>query len=126
MPAYPASNQAKLLYENQQAILWANELVPVGALSVAVQLRRERGQFYPNGCSIEVYFSASPGVFAVDVLVADTDIASHYTLAGTINTVNAGFVARLELPNLFAKYILLRNTTAPNAATVAVTGQITR
>lgn len=129
MPPMPGNELAKLLYENEQGYAWQNEIVAEGAISQAFQLRRERGASYPNGISVQVAFDADPGVFEVDVLTSDTDNAAFYVMATTtakISAVNAGFVGRLELPLVYAKYVALQMKTSPNAATVHVSGLITR
>lgn len=126
MTAYGGSDLASLLYENRQALVWNNEIVAAGSTSIAVQLRRERGAYYPNGISVEITFSASPGVFEVDVMTSDTDKLANFVQLAAISTVNAAFVGRVELPNIYAKYVALFMKTSPNAATVSVTGQITR
>jgi hypothetical protein len=126
MPPYAGSNQATLLYEGETKQLWIAEKVPVGTTSEAVQLRRERGSAYPPGFSVEVAFSATPGVFEVDVMGADNDVPANYVQVGSITTVNAGFVGRADIINTFARYIALYMKTSPNAATITVTGQVTR
>lgn len=126
MPAYPGNDLATLMYENEQKFFWFAEIVPVGTMSVAYQLRRERGAFYPNGFSVQVSFSATPGVFEVDVMGSDVDQADQYVLLGTINAVTGTFVARAEFPTAWVKYVALLNKTAPNAATVSMTAMVTR
>lgn len=124
MPPYPGNNLAALMYENDQNFFWQNELVTAGTTSRAYQLRRERGASYPNGFSVELAFSATPGVFEFDVMGADTDQLSHYVSLATITTVNATFVGRADLVSFWPKYVALYAKTLPNA--VSVTAQITR
>jgi hypothetical protein len=126
MPPYPGNSLATLLYENKQGFAWNNELVAQGATSIAFQLRRERGAYYPNGISVQVQFSANPGTFEVDVMTSDTDEAGFYVQVASITATNATFVGRVELPNIWAKYVALNMKTSPNAATVTVTALITR
>jgi desulfoferrodoxin (superoxide reductase-like protein) len=128
MPGYEGVGQAKLLRENSQVFLWQNDTVAasavVGSLSLAVQLERVRSVHYPWGFSVEVAFSGDPGVFEVDVMVADTDTPNHYIQWTNITQVNATNVGRVDVLNSWAKYVALYMKTLPNAVTV--TGQITR
>jgi hypothetical protein len=125
MPPYPGNNQAPLLYENNQAFFFLNEAVAAGQLSQAFQIRRERGNFYPNGFSLEVAFSADPGTFEIDLVSADTDNANYYVPIAIINSVNTSFVGRVELNDpLWAKYVACYVRTLTNA--VSLTAQGTR
>jgi hypothetical protein len=125
MPGYAGTGQAKLLYENHQAFLFQNETVANGTSSIAYQLRRERGAFYPWGMSLELSFSGNPGTFEVDVETSDTDIDTHYV---TINTLtgglNSSYVGRLELPSFWAKFVRVQVITLTNS--VAITVLLTR
>jgi hypothetical protein len=125
MPGYPGTGQAQLLYENRQAFLFQNETVTNGTASVAYQLRRERGAFYPWGISLEVSFSGNPGTFEVDIETSDVDADAHFV---TINTITGGlntsYVGRLELPSFWAKYVRAQVVSITN--TVAVTILLTR
>jgi hypothetical protein len=125
MPAYTGPAQAQLLYENRQAFLFQNETVAAGTASIAYQLRRERGAFYPWGISLELSFSGDPGTFEVDIQTADVDTDSHFV---TINTITGGlntsYVGRLELPSFWAKYVRAQVVALTN--TVAVTILLTR
>lgn len=128
MPGYVGINQAKLMRENTQVLLWQNDTVPAsaiaGSLSMAVQLERVRSAAYPWGFSVEVAFSGAPGAFEVDVMVADTDNPNYYITWRTIAAVNSGNVGRVDILDSWAKYVALYMKTLPNAVTV--TGQITR
>jgi hypothetical protein len=121
MPAYTGPAQAKLLYENRQEYLFQNENVTNGTASIAYQLHRERGAFYPWGISLELSFSGNPGVFEVDIETADFDADSHFV---TINTLTGGlntsYVGRLELPSFWAKYVRAHVVTVTNPVTVTI------
>jgi len=125
MPGYSGTAQAQLLYENRQVFLFQNETVTTGTASIAYQLRRERGAYYPWGISLEISFSADPGTFEVDIQTADVDKDSHFV---TINTMTGGlntsYVGRLELPSFYAKYVRAQLVSITN--TVAVTILLTR
>jgi len=122
MPPYPGNSLAELQYENTQFFFYQNETAPTGTLSAAFELRRERGNFYPNGLSVQVAFAADPGVFEVDVMTSDTDVAAYFVQTAQITTVNAGFVGRVELPNIYAKYVAVAVKTLTNAVAVTVMG----
>jgi len=128
MPGYAGVNQATLLRENRQVFAWQNDTVPAsaanGSLSLAFQLERVRSVSYPWGFSVEVQFSGNPGVFEVDVMVADTDNPNNYIQWTNITVVNATNVGRVDILNSWAKYVALYMKTLGNAVTV--TGQITR
>jgi hypothetical protein len=125
MPGYAGTGQAKLLYENRQAYLFQNETVANGTASIAYQLRRERGAYYPWGMSLEFTFGAAPGTFEVDVQTADTDDNTHYvTLATLTNGLNSSNVGRIELPSFWAKFVRVQVVTLTNA--VAITVLLTR
>jgi len=124
MPGYPGAGKAYLLNENQQYLCWIKEAVAVGESSFAVQLRRNRGNFYPWGVSVELSFSANPGAFQCDVQIADTDADANYITIGSITNVNAGFVGRLDLTTLWPKFLRLNMVSLANA--VNVTAQVTR
>lgn len=124
MPAYPGNDLAKLLYENQQAFLWNNEVAVVGSASIAFQLRRERGASYPFGASFELFFSGAPGVFEMDIQVADTDQDLRYITVATIAAVNANNVTRYDMTNLYPKYV--RGKLVALANVVNTTLQVTR
>ena len=121
MPNYAGPAQAQLLYENRQAFLFQNESVAAGTASIAYQLHRERGAFYPFGMSIEISFSNAPGIFQIDVQTSDTDQNANYV---TINTMNSGLnsynVGRLELPSFWAKYTRVKVITLTNAVNTTV------
>jgi hypothetical protein len=125
MPGYAGTARAQLLYENRQAFLFQNETVANGTASIAYQLRRERGAFYPWGMSLEFAFGANPGAFEVDVQTSDTDDNAHYvTLATLTSGLNASYVGRIELPSFWAKFVRVQVVTLTNA--VAITVLLTR
>ena len=123
MPAYPGNNLAQLLYENRQAVVFDNAIVAAGVASVAYELRRERGAYYPWGFSVQATFSADPGVFEIDVEVSDIDVDSAYVLADKIDAVGTGFSGRYDTTAVWAKFVRVRMVALANAvnATVVVT-----
>lgn len=125
MPGYPGSSQAQLLYENRQAFLFQNEIVAAGTASVAYQLHRERGNFYPWGISLELSFGSDPGTFEVDIETADVDTDAHYVTLNTMTSgLNSFYVGRLELPSFWARYVRAQVVTLTNS--VAITVLLTR
>ena len=121
MPCYAGTSSAQLLYENRQAYLFQNETVAAGVASIAYQLRRERGAFYPWGISLEIFFSGDPGSFEVDLQDADIDEDSHYVTVDTITAgLNASYVTRIELPSFYTKYVRVKLVTLTNSVTTSV------
>ena len=111
---------AKLLYENQQAWLFggpgAYEALDAGISSVAFQLRRERGAFYPFGASFELAFNGAPGAFEIDLQTADIDEDSHYvTLTNFSTGLNSSNVGRIELPSFWARFVRAKIVTLTNS-----------
>lgn len=125
MPVYPGSGQATLLNANSQKLVFNAERVFAGSASIGVQLERQKSASYPFGASVELTFSAAPGVFQMDVQTADTDDDAHYVTIQSIAVVNASNVARVELWNMYAKYIRTLLVTLTNSA-VLTTVQVSR
>jgi hypothetical protein len=125
MPAYPGSSQATLIRTNQQQYFWNQESVASGTLSHAFQLERITGTYYKWGLSVAVVFSGAPGIFEVDIMGANNDLAANFVQLGTITAVDAGFAGRWDMPsNLWPKYVAAFLKTLTNAVTV--TAQVTR
>jgi hypothetical protein len=124
MPAYPGNNLATLLYENRQGIFWNDEAVVSGTMSVAFELRRERGAYYPWGFAVQVSFDGAPGTIAIDVMGAETDDAANYVKLGTISAVNSSNVGRFDTVTFWPKFVALVATTVTNA--VNMTALVTR
>ena len=121
MPVYPGGGQATLLYENRKAFLFNKEPIVAGQASVAVQLRRTRGDSYPFGASFEISFDGAPGAFQVDIQTSDTDTPNTWV---TINSVagglNASNVGRVELPNFWATFTRVKVISLANAVNTTV------
>jgi hypothetical protein len=125
MPNYTNNSQATLLYENRQQFMWNNESVPAGTLSIAFQIRRTTGTFYPWGTSFELTFSGNPGAFEIDIMGANTDNKGNYIQLGNITSVNGSYVGRWDMPsNVWPKYVAAYVNTLTNA--VNITLQVTR
>lgn len=129
MPFYPGAGQAKVIDPNAPLkYFWSNERVSAGQASVAFQLARVKGAYYPWGAAIEITFSATPGTFQVDIQGAEKDQDANYNkLSATsiINAVNGSFVGRYDLGSpLYPKFIRLYTTTFPND--VLITATLTR
>ncbi len=125
MPNYTSNAQATMLYENKQQFLWDNEYVPAGLLSIAFQIHRTTGTFYPWGMSFEVMFSGDPGVFEIDIMGANNDNYGNYIQLGTITSVNSYYVGRWDMPsNIWPKYVAGFVKTLTNS--INTTLQVTR
>jgi hypothetical protein len=126
MPGFKGTGQATLLRENQQVYLWQAETVVAGSLSIAFELARITGAFYPWGMSFELVFSAAPGTFEIDIMGANNDLAANYVSLGTISTVNANDVGRWDMSsNLWPKYVAAFMKTLTNIGALT-TLQVTR
>ena len=121
---YPGSGQAKLLNTNHQYYLWFNQPCVDDMASVAVQLSRVRGGYYPPGAAFQVEFSADPGVFEVDIQAAEDDRPGSYVSVGTITSVNGSFVGRLDLMEKYVKFCRAQLTSVTNP--VNITLRVTR
>jgi hypothetical protein len=129
MPGFGGTGQAILLRENQQRYLFQQEQVTVGRASIAVQLERVRGSYYPWGISFQFYFTdvngnpADPGAFGIDIQTSDVDQDALYSTAlpypGTA-TLNASFSGHAELVNFYAKYVRVSVKSLTNAVYVNV------
>jgi hypothetical protein len=128
MPNYGANGTAQLLRRNSQVFLWQNEAVAATQLSVAYQMERVDGAFYPWGFAVEVQFAAAPGAFELDIMGAETDAGfpspGNYVKIGSITAVNASNVGRFESTLLYPKFIAGLMLTLTNA--VNVTAKVTR
>ena len=134
MPAYPGNGLATPLSYNKQLYMWMNDSVPVntspGSLSVAYQVQRIDGAYYPWGLSFEVWFSGNPGTFEVDIMGANTDngypTPGNYVQLGSITSVNGSYVGRWYMPsNIWPKYVAAYMKSLTNTA-VTVSLQVTR
>ena len=129
MPGYPGNSLAQYLRNNTQAFLWNNEAPVVGNLSVSFLLERINRTYYPWGLSFEVTFSANPGMFEIDLMGANADIATNYIALGGITSTNngygaifTGYVGRWDMPtNMWPKYVAGYIKTLTNAVNVTLT-----
>jgi hypothetical protein len=124
MPGYAGTGKAALLRENEQRYLWQNELIAAGSLSIAFTLARVNRSYYPWGLSFEATFSAAPGIFEIDSMAANNDVAANYISLSTISTVNSANVGRWDMtPGLWPRYVAayLKSLTNPVNVTVQVT-----
>jgi len=125
MPGFAGTGQAALLRGNQQVFLWQNESGITGRLSLAFELARVNRSFYPWGLSFEVVFSGAPGVFEIDIMGANNDIARNYISLGTITAVNTANVGRWDMDSHFwPKYVA--GFVKSLGSAVNITLQITR
>jgi hypothetical protein len=119
--AYVATGNAALLRANEQQYLFQQQLIAAGTASIAVQLERLRDRAgYPNGVSLQVWFTnasgvaADPGAFEVDTQTSDNDV--QYADGIGITAVNAtNFSGRIELPWIYALFLRVNVKTLTNA-----------
>lgn len=115
MPGYPGGGQATLLRSNRHKFLFNNETVAAGRASVAVQLERISHSSYPFAASFQIKFSATPGVFEVDIQVADTDADGDYVTVAQLSSVTTGLTARYDMTTLWPKFVRVFVTTLTNS-----------
>ena len=122
---YAGSGLAVFLRTNEQQVVWQSQVLVAGTTtSIAVQLERTKGSFYPWGAAVQVQFSGAPGSFEIDVQFAETDTDASYVNVGSITAVT-GVTGRYDMPNtVFPKFIRLICKTLTNAVTC--TAVITR
>lgn len=128
MPNYGAAGTVvNGIYPGDQVTVWSAEAPVTGAASVAVNVAGVYENVVPS-ISVEIFFSATPGAFEVDVQDADTDTAVAYQSItnAALTTVNAvGFYARYELAPFKGRFVRLLMKTQP-ANAVNITARITR
>lgn len=123
MSAYAGAGQAQFLKENSQAYAWGepgtSESVAALSASLAFMLdRKPQPRYYPWGMAVEVQFSGAPGAFEVDVEAAEIDDPAHYVKVGSITTVNASNVGRLDITSstpFFGRFVRLYMASLTNA-----------
>ena len=123
MPAYGAAGSVvTALYSGDSALAFNAEQPATGVASIPFALYRSRNDVPPS-LSVEVFFAAAPGAFEFDVQEADTETANAYVTnaSATLTAVNAGFYGRIELPQVFAKFVrILCKTQNANAVNATV------
>jgi hypothetical protein len=124
MPGYGGAGQAQVINDNQQVFLFRQETNVTGSASIALQPKRTGGYYYPLGMSLQLYFTnasgspSDPGAFEVDIQTSDVDQDAQYCTAASWTgdtNLNSSFVGRIELPNLYAKYVRAYVKTLTNA-----------
>lgn len=124
MPVYGSDSPYETpptLNAGRPVAVWDDEGVetspPETASSQSVGLHR-----YPNlptVLSVEVRFAEDPGVFALDLQIADTDEDEFYVTKATLDGgLNDAFVGRIEAINVVGKFARLRMSTLTNAVNV--------
>jgi hypothetical protein len=128
MPNYNtlASIPINAIYPGDQIFLFNAEQPAAPQASVQVALANVYDNTNAEGASVEIFFSAAPGAFELDIQVADTDTdAAYITVPGGIfTTVNANNFARIELVPVKAKLLRVRLVSRTN--NVNLTVKVTR
>ncbi len=130
MPAYGSQNWVEHIQPGSLPYaFWSAENPLTGTASVPVALTG-RHMVNPGAIKIELFFSATPGAFTIDVEEADTETANAYQKIGgaTLTLIGAsgsGFYARIDIATVAyaGKYIRLLSTLQ-NANSVNVTAKI--
>jgi hypothetical protein len=123
MPAYDTLVPPTALYPGDSYKCINNETPASGTLSQQVALGRKDAD-NAGRLSVEITFSANPGVFEVDLMVSDTDNPNDYVMNNGIDAVDATFTARVEV-NVNALFAALYTKTA-NANAALCTAKITQ
>lgn len=125
MPNYNtlASIPIPAIYPGDQVLLFNAEQPAAPQASQQVCLANAYDNTNSQAAAIELFFSAAPGVFEVDIQVADTDQDTAYITVpgqGVITTVNPNNFARVELVPLKAKFLRVKLVTRTNAVNLTV------
>jgi len=139
---YLGGGQATMLNPNEQQYLLQAQSLPAGgsvaanggnpSASIAVQLYRIKGQYYPFGMSLQVWFQnaagvfVTPGNFEIDLQTADIDADQYYvTTSSLVNaaSLNSSFSGRIELPTFWALFtrVYIKTLTNPVFVSALVT-----
>jgi hypothetical protein len=120
---YPGGGQASLLRANEQQYLFRQQLVTAGQSSIAIQLERIRGEYYPFAVSFQVWFTdvnqnpITPGAFEIDAQTSDVDADVQYATVNGLSgiaSLNSNFAGRIELVSSWAKFTRVNVKTWPN------------
>lgn len=111
---YEGSGRAKLLNANQQCYLFQNMRVFADQRSIAIQLERQKSNFYPYGAAVQVQFSGDPGAFELDVQAAEDDTDAQYVTVQTITQVNGSFVGRVSIMSDYVKFVSVKFSSIQN------------
>jgi hypothetical protein len=123
MPNYITSGNITAIYPGDQFLLFNAEQPAPGQASQQVCLANAPNATSLPGAAVEIFFSAAPGAFNVQVQEADTDTdAAYITIptTGTITTVSGTNFARVEFPTLKAKFLRVLLSTRTNAVNLTV------
>lgn len=117
------------IYPGDSFLAFNAETPAAGQASQAVALAPKDAD-QPGSISVELTFSAAPGVFEFDIQVSDTDADDDYIVVpavGQITTAQAGkvkSVARVELSPLVARFMRILCVTPITNGGVTVTAKI--
>lgn len=132
MPAYPQPGGPYAVRPGDYAYFWGTapqfanqtvvaETIAAGGKSQAFNLPEGTNVGAQRNISVEIQFSGAPGVFEIDIQVADTDTENAYILnsaaAFKITAVTANNWARAEVL-VNAKYVRLTLPTLTNAVNI--------
>lgn len=105
MPAFGTLSPPPGLYQGDSYKVWNNESVVNGSVSQEVALAMIPGATGQT-LSVEIVFSADPGVFELDLLTSDTDTQNDFQKKSSVAAV-VNNVARMEVPNVRANFAAL-------------------
>lgn len=120
---YPGGGKAALLRSNEQQYLFQQQAGAQGLSSIAVQLERRSGSFYPFAASLQIWFTdingnpANPGTFEIDAQTSDVDLDGQYCVesSGALTSLNSSYAGRIALTAIWAKFLRVNAKTVTNA-----------
>ena len=122
---YPGPGQAALLYKNRLGYFFQGEQIGGGLASVAFQLARiDANKTGPFGMSFQAKFSGPVGILQLDIQTSDIDEdAAFITYASlTQSSLNSNNQGRVELPNIWAKYVRTKMVQLTNGVNSTISG----
>lgn len=121
MPFYVANDTEirAIAPGDRQNVIVTADVISAGKRSRAVAIQ-QAGPVGLAGISASGEFSGAPGVFEIDVEIADVDQESSYVAAAgaVVNTVNANNSWRCDVPSINAKFARLKIVALANVVTM--------
>lgn len=125
MPAYNTAQGVPCIYPSDLAYaVFSGETLSVNEVSQQVAVSRQNeGE---PGITVELQFSANPGVFEIDLQEADTDATNFYlnVASAVINAATQGadskYYARFDAASFAGQFARLFVKTWPNTSVTCI------